>query len=39
MVITYEDAKKAVRALYALRDSSYEEKQLLGKFFLACFLR
>lgn len=29
MVITYEDAKKAVRALYTLRESSYEEKQLL----------
>ncbi|CAH1406535.1 unnamed protein product [Nezara viridula] len=29
MVITYADAKKAVRALYTLRESSYEEKQLL----------
>lgn len=29
MVITYEDANKAVRALYALRESSYEDKHLL----------
>ena len=33
MVITYEDAKKAVTALYTLRESSYEDKQLLGKYF------
>lgn len=31
MVITYEDSDKAVRALYALRESKYEEKHLLGK--------
>ena len=30
MVIIYEDAKKAVRALYTLRESLYEDKQLLG---------
>uniref|UniRef100_A0A0A9W5Q3 Diacylglycerol kinase n=1 Tax=Lygus hesperus TaxID=30085 RepID=A0A0A9W5Q3_LYGHE len=29
MVITYKDAKKAVKALYILRESSYEDKQLL----------
>lgn len=32
MVITYEDAAKAVRALYALREAKYEDKHLLGKF-------
>lgn len=31
MVITYEDSDKAVRALYTLRESRYEEKHLLGK--------
>lgn len=31
MVITYEDASKAVRALYALREAKYEDKHLLGK--------
>jgi len=30
MVIIYEDSNKAVRALYALRDSKYEDKHLLG---------
>lgn len=30
MVITYEDAGKAVRALYALREAKYEDKHLLG---------
>ncbi|CAG9580086.1 unnamed protein product [Danaus chrysippus] len=29
MVITYEDASKAVRALYALREARYEDKHLL----------
>ncbi|XP_072379275.1 diacylglycerol kinase theta isoform X5 [Diabrotica undecimpunctata] len=29
MVITYEDSDKAVRALYALRESKYEDKQPL----------
>ncbi|XP_075976458.1 diacylglycerol kinase theta isoform X2 [Anticarsia gemmatalis] len=29
MVITYEDASKAVRALYALREAKYEDKHLL----------
>ncbi|EEB11587.1 Diacylglycerol kinase theta, putative [Pediculus humanus corporis] len=29
MVITYEDSEKAVRSLYILRDSRYEEKHLL----------
>lgn len=29
MVITYEDANKAVRALYILRDSVFEDKHLL----------
>ncbi|XP_073992573.1 diacylglycerol kinase theta isoform X4 [Rhodnius prolixus] len=29
MVIIYEDAKKAVKALYTLRESLYEDKQLL----------
>ncbi|XP_029676097.1 diacylglycerol kinase theta-like isoform X3 [Formica exsecta] len=29
MVIIYEDANKAVRALYALRESKYEDKHLL----------
>lgn len=33
MVITYEDANKAVRALYALRDAKHEDKPLLGKCF------
>lgn len=32
MVITYEDSEKAVRALYTLRESRYEDKHLLGKF-------
>ena len=31
MVITYEDSNKAVRALYCLRESHYEDKHLLGK--------
>lgn len=32
MVITYEDSEKAVRALYILRESKFEDKQpLLGK--------
>jgi len=31
MVITYEDSNKAVRALYRLRESHYEDKHLLGK--------
>lgn len=30
IVIIYEDASKAVRALYTLRESKYEDKQLLG---------
>jgi hypothetical protein len=30
MVIIYEDSNKAVRALYTLRDSKYEDKHLLG---------
>ena len=30
MVITYEDSSKAVRALYALRESKFEDKHLLG---------
>lgn len=30
MVIIYEDSNKAVRALYALRESKYEDKHLLG---------
>ncbi|GLV43765.1 uncharacterized protein CBL_06911 [Carabus blaptoides fortunei] len=29
MVITYEDSEKAVRALYTLRESRYEDKHLL----------
>ncbi|CAG2054027.1 unnamed protein product [Timema podura] len=29
MVITYEDSNKAVRALYTLRESRYEDKHLL----------
>lgn len=32
MVITYEDSNKAVRALYCLRESCYEDKHLLGKY-------
>lgn len=35
MVITYEDASKAVRALYALREAKYEDKHLLGKYQLS----
>lgn len=31
MVITYEDSDKAVRALYTLRESKFEDKHLLGK--------
>lgn len=31
MVIIYEDSNKAVRALYTLRESKYEDKHLLGK--------
>lgn len=39
MVITYEDSEKAVRALYTLRESNFEEKHLLGTFrLLFCFL-
>lgn len=38
MVITYEDANKAVRALYALRDAKHEDKPLLGKFIDVYFL-
>lgn len=30
MVIIYEDSNKAVRALYTLRESKYEDKHLLG---------
>lgn len=33
MVITYEDSDKAVRALYALRESKYEDKHLLGMYY------
>lgn len=32
MVIIYEDSNKAVRALYTLRESKYEDKHLLGTF-------
>lgn len=32
MVITYEDSEKAVRALYTLRESKHEDKDLLGKY-------
>lgn len=32
MVITYEDANKAVRALYILRDCFLDEKHLLGEY-------
>lgn len=32
LVITYEDASKAVRALYALREARYEDKHLLGEY-------
>lgn len=32
MVIIYEDSNKAVKALYLLRESKYEDKHLLGKF-------
>lgn len=41
MVITYEDASKAVRALYALREAKYEDKHLLGKTHteLTCLLK
>ena len=31
MVITYEDSVKAVRALYTLRESKFEDKHLLGE--------
>lgn len=31
LVIRYEDSSKAVRAFYTLRESSYEDKHLLGK--------
>lgn len=31
MVITYEDSDKAVRALYTLRESKFEDKHLLGE--------
>lgn len=31
MVIIYEDSNKAVRALYTLRESKYEDKHLLGR--------
>lgn len=31
MVITYVDSDKAVRALYTLRESRYEDKHLLGR--------
>lgn len=36
MVITYEDSEKAVRALYALRESKYEDKHLLGNNSILC---
>lgn len=36
MVITYEDSEKAVRALYTLRESRYEEKHLLGNPSVVC---
>lgn len=32
LVIIYEDSNKAVRALYCLRESHYEDKHLLGKY-------
>jgi hypothetical protein len=32
MVIIYEDSNKAVRALYCLRETRYEDKHLLGKY-------
>lgn len=31
MVIIYEDSNKAVKALYTLRESKYEDKHLLGE--------
>lgn len=40
MVITYEDSDLAVRAFYTLRESSYEDKNLLGKSsFVRSFVR
>lgn len=30
MVITYEDANRAVKALIALREAKVEDKQLMG---------
>lgn len=36
MVITYEDASKAVRALYALREAKFDDKPLLGN--ISCIL-
>ncbi|KAG8225526.1 hypothetical protein J437_LFUL006065 [Ladona fulva] len=36
MVITYEDSSKAVRALYILRESNYEDKHLLDYKILVC---
>lgn len=32
MVIIYEDSNKAVRALYCLRETRYEDKHLLGMY-------
>lgn len=34
LVITYEDASKAVRALYALRESRHEDKHFLGEYYI-----
>ena len=34
MVIIYEDSNKAVRALYSLRETTYDDKHLLGKQFV-----
>lgn len=36
MVITYEDSTTAVKALYKLRESSYEDKHLLGNLLIFC---
>lgn len=37
MVITYEDASRAIKALLALRESRLDDKQLLGIMFISQF--
>jgi hypothetical protein len=38
MVITYDDAGRAIKALLALREARPEDKQLLGTFSTRCLV-